>query len=89
MNKIRSSKAMIVDGIEKKRFMLEKDNMTRHIKFMSYWIKTMIPHFTFTITKKDTNSRSRGQLTTFYMRMKNETSATKNSKGGIIRGIPI
>jgi hypothetical protein len=69
--------------------MPEKDNMTRHIKFLSYWIKTMIPPFTFIITKKDTNSISRGQLTAFYMRMKNETSTTKNSKEGIIRGIPI
>jgi hypothetical protein len=41
----------IVDGI-KKRYMLKKDNMTRHIKFLNYWIKTTIPPFTFTITKK-------------------------------------
>jgi hypothetical protein len=74
---------------KKERCMLKKDNMTRHIKFLSYWIKTTIPLFTFTIKKKYTNSRSRGQLTTFYMRMKNETSTTKNSKGGIVKGIPI
>jgi len=49
----------------------------------------MIPVFTFTITKKDTNNISRGQLTVFYMRTKNEISTTKNFKGGIIRGIPI
>jgi hypothetical protein len=73
----------------KERYMLEKDNMTRYIKFLSYWIKTMIPLFTFTITPKDTNSRSRGQFTAFNMRMKNETSKTKNSKGGIIMDIPI
>jgi hypothetical protein len=70
-------------------YMLEKDNMTRYIKFLSYWIKTMIPLFSFTITRKNTNSRSRGQLTALNMRMKNETSTTKNSKGGIILDIPI
>ena len=70
-------------------YMPEKDNMTRHIKFMSYWIKIIIPLFTFTITKKDTNNISGGQLTAFYMKMKNETNTTKNSKEGIIRGIPI
>jgi len=69
--------------------MLEKGNMTRYIKFLSYWIKTMIPLFSFTITWKDTNSRSRGQLTAFNMSMKNETSTTKNSKGEIITDIPI
>jgi len=68
--------------------MLEKDNMTKHIKFMSYWIKIMIPLFTFTITKKDTNNRLRRQLIVFYMRMKNETSTSINSKGGVIKGIP-
>jgi hypothetical protein len=73
----------------KERYILEKDNMTRHIKFMSYWIKTTIPFFTFIITQKDTNSRSRGQLTAFYMKMKNETSTTKNSKEGIIKDILI
>jgi hypothetical protein len=60
--------------------MLEKDNMTKHIKFLSYWIKTTIPVFTFIITKKNTYNRSSEQLTTFYMRIKNETSTTKNSK---------
>jgi hypothetical protein len=73
----------------KERYMLKKDNMMRHINFMSYWIKTMIPFFTFTITQKDTNSKTRGQLTAFCMRTKNETSTTKNSKGGIIRDMPI
>jgi hypothetical protein len=73
----------------KERYMLKKDNMMRHIKFMSYWIKTTIPLFTFTITQKDTNNRTRGQLTAFCMRKKNETSTTKNSKGGIIRDMPI
>ena len=24
----------------KERYMLEKDNMTKHIKFLSYWVKT-------------------------------------------------
>jgi DNA polymerase elongation subunit (family B) len=66
--------------------MLEKDNMTRHIKFLSYWIKTIL-FLTFTITKKDTNSRSRGQLTAFYMRTNNKTSTIKNSKDGIITGM--
>jgi hypothetical protein len=69
--------------------MLEKDNMTRHIKFLSYWIKTTILFFSFTITKKGINNRLRGQLIVFYMRTKNETSTTKKYKGGIIRGIPI
>jgi hypothetical protein len=69
--------------------MLVKDNMTRHIKFLSYWIKTTISLFTFTITKKDINNRSNGKLTAFYIRTKNKTSTTKSSKGGIIRGIPI
>jgi hypothetical protein len=78
-----------VDEIEKKRYMLKKNNMKGHIKFLSYWIKTTIPFFTFTITWKDTNSRSRGQLTALYMRTNNETSITKNSKGGITRDIPI
>jgi hypothetical protein len=64
----------------KERYMLEKDNMTRHIKFISYWIKTTIPLFTFTIPQKDTNNKPRGQLIAFYMRTKNETSTTKNSK---------
>ena len=56
---------------------------------MSYWIKTTIPFFTFTITQKDTNSRTRGQFTAFCIRMKNETNTTKNSKGEIIRDMPI
>jgi hypothetical protein len=73
----------------KEMYMLEKDNMMRHIKFLSYWIKTTIPLFTFTITKKDINNRSRGQLIVFYMRTKNEINTTKIYKGGIIRGIPI
>jgi len=73
----------------KEMYMLKKDNMTRHMKFMSYWIKTTIPLFTFTITQKDTNSGTRGQFTAFCMRTKNETSTSKNSKGGIIRDIPI
>jgi hypothetical protein len=73
----------------KERYMLKKDNMTRHIKFMSYCIKTIIPFFTFTITQKDTNSRIRGQFTAFCIRMKNKTSTTKNSKGEIIRDMPI
>ena len=51
---------------------------------MSYWIKTTIPLFIFNITQKDINSRLRGQFTAFYIRMKNKTSTTKNSKGGII-----
>jgi hypothetical protein len=42
----------------KERYMLKKDNMTGHIKFLSYWIKTTIPLFNFTITQKDTNNRS-------------------------------
>jgi len=62
--------------------------MTRHIKFMSYWIKTTTPHFTFTIIQKDTNNKLKGQLNTFYMRMKNETSTIKNSKGGILGAYP-
>jgi hypothetical protein len=69
--------------------MLEKDNMMRHIKFLSYWIKTTIPPFTFYITKKDANNILRGQFTVFYMKTKNEISTTKNSKEIIIRGIPI
>jgi len=89
MNKIRYSQAMSSRWNRKERYMLEKDNMTRHIKFLSYWIKTTILLFTFTITKKDTNSKSRGQLAAFYMRKKNETTTTKNSKERIIRGIPI
>ena len=60
--------------------MLKEDNMTRHIKFLSYWIKTTIPLFTFTITQKDKNNGSRGLLTAFYMRTKNKTSTTKDSK---------
>jgi hypothetical protein len=63
--------------------------MTKNIKFLSYWIKTMIPLFIFIITKKYTNSRSREKLIAFYMRMKNETSTTKNSKEKIIRDILI
>jgi hypothetical protein len=52
-------------------------------------MKTMIPPFTFTITKNDTNNRSSGQPIAFCMRMKDKISTTKNSKKGIIRGIPI
>jgi hypothetical protein len=65
----------------KEMYMLEKNNMTRHVKFLSYWIKTTIPLFTFTITQKETNSRTRAQLTAFCMRTKNETSTNKKSKG--------
>jgi len=90
MNKIRSSQAMSSGWNKKERYMLKKDNMTKHIKFLSYWIKITIPLFTFTITKKETNNRLRGQIAGFFfMRMKNETSTTKNSKEKIIRGIPI
>jgi hypothetical protein len=74
---------------EKERYVLEKDNIMRHIKFLSYWMKTTIPLFTFTITKKYTNSRMRGQLVVFYIRTKNKTSTTKNSKERIIKGILI
>jgi hypothetical protein len=73
----------------KERNKLKKDNMMRYIKFMSYWITTTIPLFTFTITNKNINSKSRGQLTAFYTRTTNETSTTKNTKRGTIRGIPI
>jgi hypothetical protein len=69
--------------------MLEKYNMMRHIKFLSYLIKTTIPLLTFTIANRYTNNRSRGQLAAFHMRMKNETSTTKHFKERIIRGIPI
>ena len=79
-NKIRSNQAMSSAWNRKEKYMLKKDNMTRHIKFLSYWIKTTIPLFTFTVTKKDSNSKSRGQLTVFYMRIKNKTNTTKNSK---------
>jgi hypothetical protein len=57
MNKIISSQVMSGGWNRKERYMLEKDNMMRHIKFLSYLIKTMIPLFRFTITKKNTNSR--------------------------------
>jgi len=70
-------------------YMLEKDNMTRHIEFLSHWVKTTIYLFTFTVTKKDTNNISKRQLTVFYMRMKNKISTTKNFKEEIIEGIPI
>jgi len=89
INKIRSSQAMSIGWNRKEGYMLEKDNMTKHINFLSYWIKTTIPLFTFTITNKDTNSKSRGQLTVFYIRTRNRTSTTKNSKGEIIRHKPI
>jgi len=79
-NKIRSSQAMSSGWNRKEKYMLEKDNMMRHIKFLSYWIKTMIPPFTFTITQKDTNSRLRGQLIAFYVRIKNKTSIKKTLK---------
>jgi hypothetical protein len=70
MNKIRSSQAMSSGWNRKERYMIEKDNMMRHIKFLSYWIKTMIRLSTFIITKKDTNSRSRGKFIVFYKRTK-------------------
>ena len=54
MNKIRLSQAMSSGWNREERYMLKNDNMTRHIKFLSYWIKTTIPLFTFTITQKDT-----------------------------------
>jgi hypothetical protein len=57
---IRFSQAMSSGWNIKERYMLKEDNMTRHIKFLSYWIKITIPSFTFTITQKDTNSGSRG-----------------------------
>jgi hypothetical protein len=59
-NKIRFSQAMSGGWNGKEKYMLEKNNITRHIKFLSYWIKTTIPLFTFTITQKYTNSRSEG-----------------------------
>jgi len=88
-NNIRSSQVMSSGWNRKERYMLEKDNMTRYIKFLSYWIKTTIHLFNFTITQKDTNNRWRGQLAAFCMRTKNKTSTNKNSKGEIIRDIPI
>jgi len=88
MNKIRASQAMSSGWNRKERYMLEKDNMMRHIKFLGYWIKTTIPLFTFIITQKDTNSRSRWQLIAFCMRTNNKTNITKNFKEGIIRDIP-
>jgi len=60
MNNIRFSQVMSSGWNRKERYMLKEDNMTRHIKFLSYWIKTTILLFTFTITYKDTNSGSRG-----------------------------
>jgi hypothetical protein len=74
---------------EKERYMLEKDNIMRYIKFMSYWIKTTILLFTFTINKKYTNNRSRGHVSMFYMRTNDKTSTIKISKERIIRGILI
>jgi len=59
-NKIRFSQAMSSGWNRKEKFMFEKDNMTRYIKFLSYWIKTTIPLFTFTIIQKDTNSELGG-----------------------------
>jgi hypothetical protein len=59
-NKIRFSQAMSSGWNRKEKFMFEKDNMTRYIKFLSYWIKTTIPPFTFTIIQKDTNSELGG-----------------------------
>ena len=79
-NKIRSSQAISSGWNRKEKYMLKKDNMIRHIKFLSYWIKTTMSLSTFTVTKKDTDSKSRGQLTVFYMRIKNKTNTTKNSK---------
>jgi len=49
----------------------------------------MILLFTFIITKKDINGRLRGYLAAFYMRTKNKTSTTKNSKERIIKGIHV
>jgi len=63
--------------------------MTRHIEFLSHWVKTTIYLFTFNVTKKDTNNISKRQLTVFYMRMKNKIRTTKNFKEEIIEGIPI
>ena len=68
----------------KERYMFKKNNMMRHIKFLSSWIKIVIPLLTFTITKKDRNNKSRGQFATFYMRFKNEASTTKDTKERII-----
>jgi hypothetical protein len=51
MKNIKSNQVMSSGWNRKESYMLEKDNMTRHIKFMSYWIKTTIPPFTFTITQ--------------------------------------
>jgi hypothetical protein len=88
-NKIKSSQAMSNGWNEKERYMLEKDNIMRYIKFMSYWIKTTILLFTFTINKKYTNNRSRGHVSMFYMRTNDKTSTIKISKERIIRGILI
>jgi hypothetical protein len=46
-------KLWVVDEIEKKKYILKKDNMTRHINFLNYWIKTTTPIFIFMITNKD------------------------------------
>lgn len=62
--------------------MPKKSNNMRYIKFMSNYIKALIPILTFTITKEETNSRSnsrsRGKLATFYTRTKNEVNTITN-----------
>ena len=89
MNKIISIQAMSSGWNRKERYMLEKKNMMKHMKFLIYWIKTTIPLLTFTITKKEINSTARGQLIMFYMMTKNETITMKKFKEWIIKSMLI
>src|SRR3954467_15779503 len=59
-NKMRFSKIVGSGRNREEGYMLKKHNMTRYIKFLGDWIKTTISFFTFTITKIDTKSRTRG-----------------------------
>jgi len=69
-------------------YILEKDNMIRH-KVFELLDQNNDTSFSLHHNPKDTNNRLRGQLTTFYMRMKNKKSTIKNFEGGIIRDIAI
>ena len=79
-NNIRSSQAISSRWNKKERYMLEKNNITRYIKFLSCWIKTTIPFFTFTVTKKESNNRSRGQFIAFCMGQRTKQVQPKTLK---------
>ena len=78
----------IVDGIKKRVYAQERQHDETY-KVSELLDQNNDTPFYFHHNQEDTNSRSRGQFSAFYMRTKNKISTTQNSKGGILRYIPI